>query len=116
MTLLYNRRFVDERLPIDVVNASLKNQPLSVCFIDMDNFKALNDLYGHDMGDWAIKSTAEVITKHIRSERDWAARYGGDEFLLCLNNADEKQAYAILKRIQDSIEKIPSKLQLENSQ
>jgi len=114
LTSLYNRRFVDERLPIDVVSAALKSQPLSVCFIDMDNFKTLNDLYGHDMGDQAIKSAADVITKHIRSERDWAARYGGDEFLLCLNNANEDQAHSIASRIQDCIEKIPSRLKVEN--
>ncbi|WMJ75984.1 MULTISPECIES: GGDEF domain-containing protein [unclassified Sedimentibacter] len=115
LTSLYNRRFVDERLPVDIINSTLKDQPLSVCFIDMDNFKMLNDLNGHEAGDWAMKAVASVIMKHIRSEHDWAARYGGDEFLLCLNNTDEKQAHTILERIQCGIEKIPMKFNLENT-
>ncbi|HCF38876.1 MAG TPA: GGDEF domain-containing protein [Thermosipho africanus] len=114
LTSLYNRRFVDERLPVDIIKSTLRKQPLSVCFIDMDNFKILNDLNGHEAGDWAMKAVSSVIMKHIRSEHDWAARYGGDEFLLCLNNTDEKQAHTILKRIQGGIEKIPMKFNLKN--
>ncbi len=110
MTPLYNRRFVDERLPIDVIDATLKHMPLSVCFMDLDNFKSINDIYGHESGDLVIKAVAEVIAGHIRFEHDWAARYGGDEFLLCLNNTDEERANFIAQRIKNSIEKIPIKI------
>ena len=114
LTSLYNRRFVDERLPVDIIDASLNHLPLSVCFIDLDYFKELNDLYGHEAGDWAIKAASDVILKHTRSEFDWAARYGGDEFLLCFYNANEKQAYGIIKRIQQDIEKIPLNVKIDN--
>ena len=112
LTSLYNRRFVDERLPVDVIDATLRRLPLSVCFIDLDRFKSLNDLYGHEAGDRAIKAVGDVIAKHIRSEQDWAARLGGDEFLLCFHNTDEKRAEAITRRIRNAIEKIPTDFQM----
>lgn len=72
-------------------------------------------MYGHGAGDWAIKAASDVIMNHIRLEYDWAARYGGDEFFLCLHNADEKQAHTIMKRIQRDIENIPMDFQIESS-
>ncbi|MDR1771700.1 MAG: GGDEF domain-containing protein [Hungatella sp.] len=106
LTSLYNRRFVDERLPVDIIDALLKHAPLSVCFMDLDNFKSINDLYGHDTGDMAIKAAGEAISQNINPEDVWAARYGGDEFLLCMSGADEVQARAIADRIQRKIKKM----------
>ena len=115
LTGLYNRRFVNERLPVDIINATINHLPLSVCFIDMDHFKSINDLNGHEAGDWAIKVVSDVITKNICSKNDWAARYGGDEFLICFNNTDEKRAYEIVERIQNDIEKISLDIQMDDS-
>lgn len=114
LTSLYNRRFVNERLPVDIINATLNHLPLSVCFIDLDHFKSINDLNGHEAGDQAIKTVSDEIKKHIRPERDWVARYGGDEFLICFNNTDEKEAYEIVEQIQNSIERIPIDIQMES--
>jgi len=114
LTSLYNRRYVSERLPVDIINATLNHFPLSVCFMDLDHFKSLNDLNGHEAGDLALKAVGDVIRKHIRPELDWVARYGGDEFLICFNNTDEKQAFEIAEQIQNSIEKIPLDYQLDN--
>ncbi len=107
LTTLYNRRFVDERLPVDIINALLRHKPLSVCFIDLDNFKAINDLYGHKAGDSTIKEAGEVIARNISHDDVWAARYGGDEFLLCLSGVEEDQARAIAECIQREIEQMP---------
>ncbi len=102
LTSLYNRRFIDDRLPVDVINAAVNKSALSVCFIDLDNFKILNDTYGHEIGDQIIVVISRILNDTIRSESDWAARYGGDEFLLCLNHADSKQAERIMKRIAEA--------------
>lgn len=102
LTSLYNRRFIDDRLPVDVINAAVNKAALSVCFIDLDNFKLLNDTYGHEVGDQIIVVISRILNDTIRSESDWAARYGGDEFLLCLNQADSKQAERIMKRIAEA--------------
>ncbi len=106
LTTLYNRRFVEERLPADIIYAALNKLPLSLCFIDMDHLKEFNDQHGHAAGDWAIKAISGVIKSHIRDKQDWAARYGGDEFVLCLNNTDEEQAHRLIGRIQESLEEI----------
>lgn len=107
LTSLYNRRFVEERLPVDIIDATLKNMPLSVCFIDLDNFKSINDFYGHETGDLAIRTAGEIIFKNVTPEGLWAARYGGDEFLLCLKGSNEEHGRAIAERIQADIEKMP---------
>ncbi len=105
LTSLYNRRFSEERLPVDVAKAIMEDEPLSVCFIDMDNFKEINDIYGHESGDMAIKAAGEVILRYM-DEAAWAARYGGDEFLLNFKNMDEDQVREIVERIQEDIKKL----------
>ncbi|WP_349948295.1 GGDEF domain-containing protein [Lacrimispora sp. BS-2] len=107
LTSLYNRRFVDERLPVNIIDALLKHVPLSVCFMDLDNFKSINDIYGHETGDMAIKAAGKVISQNTDSEDVWAARYGGDEFLLCMSGADEDRAREIADRIQREVKKMP---------
>ena len=106
ITNLYNRRFVDERLPADVVNAMLEKTPLSVCFIDLDGFKQINDLYGHRAGDFAIKAVGAVLTNEIQTKTDWAARYGGDEFLLSLHNTTEQAAHTFLQGVLHKVENL----------
>lgn len=106
MTSIYNRRFVDDRLPVDIVQATVKNQPLSVIFIDIDNMKTINDTYGHIAGDIALKCVASAMKNCIRANIDWAARYGGDEFVICLNNLVNEEVGHIAERIRKSIEMI----------
>ena len=103
LTSLYNRRFLEERLPVDIVTATMSHLPLSVCFIDLDNFKLINDLYGHETGDSSIRAISEVIQQNVQFGNAWAARYGGDEFILVFPDTDEKQARLILERIQREV-------------
>jgi len=100
---LYNRRYVEERLPADIVKATLEKLPLSIIFFDIDNFKDINDTYGHAYGDKALIEFAISISQCIRPDSDWAARYGGDEFLVCLMNATEIEAYQIADEIRCKI-------------
>lgn len=113
LTSLYNRRFVDDRLPIDIVQAAVASRPLSVIFMDLDNMKAINDAHGHTAGDRALKHAASAIQSCIRAESDWAARYGGDEFLICLNGIGETEARRIAERIRGRIEAIEMPVQDE---
>ncbi len=101
LTSLYNRRFLDERLPIDIIDAVVNKKQLSVIFIDIDNMKAVNDEFGHSAGDGLLKYAANIIQSCIRESLDWVARYGGDEFFACLKEADEEEALRVSKRIQD---------------
>lgn len=106
LTSIYNRRFIDERLPADIIKATIEEWPLSILFMDMDNLKYINDTYGHTIGDWVLKEMGNVIQSCIRDCNDWSARYGGDEFLVCLSNTNSDEAYRVAKRIRDNIEKI----------
>lgn len=105
LTELYNRRFIDERLPVDLLNASLKNEPLSVIFADIDFFKKINDEYGHSTGDSVLKEFSKELEHFIRRDRNWVARYGGEEFLICLPNIDLDIAKGVAERIRKSIER-----------
>lgn len=104
LTRLYNRRFIDERLPVDSVRSVAENEPLSVLFLDMDNLKEINDTLGHVFGDRAIGMVADCIRKNIREGQDWAARYGGDEFVVCLNNTGRETAMSIAERIRQGVQ------------
>jgi diguanylate cyclase (GGDEF)-like protein len=107
LTFLFNRRYVDERLPVDIVEATITGRPLSLCFLDLDNFKAINDTYGHEAGDHAIKAVGEIITRNIDSTKSWAARFGGDEFLVCLSGTKAEDAQLMMKKIQRDVSNIP---------
>ncbi len=103
---LYNRRYVDERLPVDIIKSTFSNLPLSLAFLDVDGLKKINDLCGHAAGDKFLACAAEAMSRCIRSGTDWVARYGGDEFIVCLNNTSYEDAVKILERIYTKISEI----------
>ncbi len=98
LTGLFNRRKLDDMLAIEVERAYRYNRPLSLIMIDLDGMKMLNDKYGHPAGDEALKIVAETIRKQIRTV-DVATRYGGDEFVILLPEADLEAARNVAKRI-----------------
>lgn len=106
LTGIYNRRFANERLPSDLTWSSLENQPLSVLFLDVDNLKLINDSYGHSVGDKVLVEVASALRDCIRSDSDWAARYGGDEFLICLNRTPQSEACNVAERIRQKISRL----------
>ncbi|MEA4919452.1 MAG: GGDEF domain-containing protein [Clostridiaceae bacterium] len=106
LTSLYNKRFLDDRLPADIDCAVVNQNPLSVIFIDIDNMKAVNDAFGHVAGDQILKLAAITIKGCVRDSTDWVARYGGDEFFVCLNNTDHESALDIFKKINNSFKQI----------
>jgi diguanylate cyclase (GGDEF)-like protein len=78
-------------------------EDLCVAMIDIDGFKKINDIYGHNAGDIVIKNVAEIIKTSIRVS-DYAGRYGGDEFLVILPRTTSKNAYALLERMRKAVE------------
>lgn len=108
LTLLANRRGFEQKLAKSLYCAKDRDQPLALLFIDVDFFKLFNDYYGHQHGDMALISVAEVLKSNIR-EHDIAIRYGGEEFIILLNNSTEQAAINIAQRllIQIRKQKIP---------
>lgn len=105
LTCVYNRKYIDERLPVEIFEATSKDQRLSVLMIDIDLFKKVNDAYGHPAGDTALKTLCQLIQKNIRKESDWAARYGGEEFIVLLQDTDKDVAYRVAEKIRKVVEK-----------
>lgn len=98
LTLLYNRRLLDEVGPKEVARANRYSRPFGLLIFDLDNLKGINDEYGHQMGDMVLKRIASVIQSHCRKS-DFPFRVGGDEFLLLLPETSEKDAEVIGQRI-----------------
>jgi diguanylate cyclase (GGDEF)-like protein len=98
LTGLRNRSYLEANLSQIVAEQREKGQDLSVVMIDLDNFKPLNDNYGHSAGDDMLRCTGELLRATIRPS-DHAIRYGGDEFLLLLPGVDIAQAQQITERI-----------------
>ena len=91
LTGLFNRRFLEETLEKELQRAKRKGRPLAVIFLDIDHFKRFNDQFGHDAGDSVLRSLADKLRAHFRTE-DVICRYGGEEFAVILPEATLQDA------------------------
>lgn len=105
LTKAYNRRYMSKRLLLDIANCKAQRVNACIMMFDVDNFKLINDNYGHIVGDKVLKEIVRVISRIIEKYNAWIARYGGDEFILVLNNVSKKQGLAVANKIKTSIEK-----------
>jgi diguanylate cyclase (GGDEF)-like protein len=103
LTGVYNRRYLEQQLPKEIELAKRYKSFLSICIIDIDDFKHYNDKNGHLAGDDCLKKVAEVISSTIRSG-DIVARYGGEEFLVILPATDKNGAFIAAEKIRKNIE------------
>lgn len=105
LTECFNRRYINEKLPIEIAKAKKYKKSLSVMMMDMDYFKEINDKYGHLAGDYVLKKVVKIVKENIRALSDWIARYGGEEFVIVLNDTDSSKAFSLAERIRLAIEK-----------
>ena len=110
LTDLHNRREAEKRLVEDVARVKRSGGVLTVGVVDVNQFKSINDTYGHQAGDVCIQHVASVIRRNIR-ESDWLARWGGDEFVLALHDASPfAPTEAVLQRIVKDLKDSPVRL------
>lgn len=103
LTQLRNQRAILARLQKEMDFSIRTGGNLSVLMLDIDDFKKVNDLYGHVIGDTVLADVAAIISRSVRA-KDLAGRYGGEEFLVVLSNADGKTASSVASRIVRSVE------------
>lgn len=109
LTQLPNRRALDERLPEAMARTRRQQTALAVLFMDLDGFKAVNDLHGHAAGDELLREIAKRLSAAVR-ETDYVARWAGDEFVVLLENVALDDAERLARQLVDTLEK-PVQLQ-----
>jgi diguanylate cyclase (GGDEF)-like protein len=102
LTRLHNHRFFRDHLPLEIKRSERTNEPLCLILIDIDDFKRLNDRFGHAVGDAVLRKMAEVMTVSTR-DMDLLARYGGEEFALLASQTPLKGAVALAEKIRSAI-------------
>ncbi len=103
LTQLLNRGSLESTLTREMKLADRYNKPLSLLILDIDNFKMINDYYGHLVGDEVLSLSATIIKQTIR-ETDVAFRIGGEEFLVILSDTDKKGAKRLAERLRDKVQ------------
>ena len=104
LTGLGNRAAYESSLQREIELSHRMSSPLSMIVLDIDNFKAINDSYGHSSGDQALKLLANTISKTLRRS-DVAFRYGGEEFVMLLTNTDLEAALIVAERVRIAVAK-----------
>jgi len=102
LTGLANRRFFQEQLEREYARINRYPEPLTIAYLDLDNFKYVNDYMGHDTGDELLIIVSQTLVSNIRNS-DFAARLGGDEFAVMLPMLENESAIPFIKKLQDEL-------------
>ncbi len=106
LTGVYNRSQLEHVLEKEFEASARHGWPLSIAFVDLDDFKKINDGYGHLVGDQVLRTFASTLSQHLRNS-DIVARYGGEEFLIVLPGTDEGAALRVMERILAEVGQSP---------
>lgn len=105
LTQIWNARYFLELLQREIERCGRSGRPLTLAFIDLDNFKQVNDTLGHSGGDQLLRAVGARIRQELRST-DISGRMGGDEFAIAIPEADFNQASVVLRRVKDSLDQM----------
>lgn len=105
LTRLWNKPAIEDLIFKQLIISRAKNQGFSICFIDLDNFKPINDTYGHLAGDEILRSVSKVMLSSIRGA-DIVGRWGGEEFLLIIDHPSIEVAISVTERVRLNIENL----------
>jgi len=112
LTGIFNRRFFMASITLMINNAKRENKASYIVLLDLDNFKNINDEYGHKAGDYILKNFADLAGNSVRSG-DLFARYGGEEFIMLISCDNESEVGILVERIREKTEKM--EVQVDNS-
>ncbi|MGC8813154.1 diguanylate cyclase [Dictyoglomus sp.] len=108
LTQLFNRRYIEEELRKEIERSKRYSRPLSVMVLDLDNFKIINDILGHQYGDEVLKKIGENLKKSCRKV-DTVGRFGGDEFVIILPETNLEKSIKVANKIIKNLEKMEIK-------
>jgi diguanylate cyclase (GGDEF)-like protein len=111
LTQLKNRLYFDKKFDEEWKRSSRMRAPLSILLMDIDDFKEINDSYGHLFGDECLRMIASTISAELLRASDCVARYGGEEFVALLPNAGEDETRAIAEKLVKAISNVSSKFE-----
>lgn len=106
LTGAYNRKFLQNQLPLEIEHAGAREQPMCIALIDIDHFKSVNDQLGHDVGDRVLVEVAQRLRGTIRAT-DFLIRYGGEEFLVVLPEMPRERAWEVGERMRVTVRQAP---------
>jgi len=106
VTNLNNRRSFESRVNIEISRALREKEPISILMIDIDFFKKYNDAFGHQQGDVALKTFSRMLPAVLRRSSDFAARWGGEEFVMLLPNTDSRGALEVAEHVRKRTEEM----------
>ncbi len=104
LTNTYNRRYLATRLEEELNLAIRSGIEITLVMLDLDNFKEINDTYGHVYGDQFLIKMGDTLTKSLHRSTDFVVRYGGDEFLLVLFDTDKTDAMSLIRQIKNNVD------------
>ncbi len=107
LTGLYNNHYFYKEFEDEIEKSKRYNRIFSLVMFDIDDFKLINDRYGHIAGDKALKHLSDCIKKTIRKDVDIAARYGGDEFVIIFPNTSAENTYKVCTRLLETVRNTP---------
>ena len=102
LTGVYNRNFFNEIIANEIERTRRYGDRFSIVIMDVDNFKQINDIYGHLIGDWILRECAATLSKSVRSS-DLLVRFGGDEFLVLTLETDSETCDALISRVNENL-------------
>lgn len=105
LTGLYNRRYFTEKTQNEIKRIYRSQETLALVMFDIDHFKKINDMYGHQAGDYCLIEVAELLKNSLRRPADFCARYGGEEFVMVLPEVDLEGVARFIEDLRISIEK-----------
>lgn len=105
LTGVFNRRYLELQMKKEIASHVRHSKPLSFIMLDVDNFKSINDKYGHSIGDYVLQQVGKVMLTSVREE-DGCFRFGGDEFALLLPHTSLACAFQLAERLRKSIAKL----------
>ncbi|MCL2209356.1 MAG: diguanylate cyclase [Treponema sp.] len=114
LTELPNKQYFDERINMEWKQAIREKTQISLLLIDVDRFKSINDIYGHQHGDTVLKIIAGILKDSLKRPGDITARWGGGEFIILMPNTSDDGALEVAEKIRSDIEKKDIRLENKN--